>query len=63
MRSLQVLIREEEIVSEDVRSKPAPSVQSGDRAFQKHISKSRTCALYCAIIRVYLSIITLHHFE
>ena len=35
----QVLIKEEEVVSEDMRSKPAPAVQPGDRAFQKHISK------------------------
>ena len=51
--SLQVLIREEEVVSEDVRSKPAPSVQPGDRAFQKHISKflhsaSQLSAAFCA---------------
>ncbi len=34
-----MLIKEEEVVSEDMRSKPAPAVQPGDRAFQKHISK------------------------
>lgn len=37
----QVLLNEEEIVSEDMRSKPAPQVQAGDRAFQKHICESR----------------------
>lgn len=39
--SQQALIREEEIVAEDMRSKPAPSIQPGDRAFQKHICKYR----------------------
>lgn len=36
---VQVLVNEEEIVSEDMRNKPAPAVQPGDRAFQKHLSK------------------------
>jgi hypothetical protein len=40
---LQVLLREEEVVSEDMRSKPPPAVQPGDRAFQKHLSKHHCC--------------------
>jgi len=33
-----VLINEDEIVSEGLRSKPPPHVSPGDRAFQKHIT-------------------------
>jgi len=36
---LKVLINENEIVKEEVRSKPAPALMNGDRAFEKHIRK------------------------
>ncbi len=32
-----VLINEEEIVAESLRSKPPPPILPGDRAFQRHI--------------------------
>lgn len=34
-----VLINEEDICEEDMRSKPRPAVTPGDRAFQRHIGK------------------------
>lgn len=34
-----VLINEEEIVSDDMRTRPPPLTQAGDRALQRHIRK------------------------
>lgn len=39
----KVLIAEDEIVKEEVRSKPAPALMNGDRAFEKHIRKLLLC--------------------
>jgi hypothetical protein len=47
-----VLIKEEEIVQQTMRSRPPPAVKPGDKAFTKHLSKKLLLNGFMMIIRL-----------